>query len=91
LIEGRSIEFEVRPPLIKVIQTYEVDPTPEGSHIRHAIEISGPLSGLMRLLRVNQVYQGWLNKEVDKLIAMARDDPGSADRGSLPGREAEGQ
>lgn len=63
-------EFEVRPPLIKVIQTYEVDPTPEGARIRHAIEISGPLSGLMRLLRVNGVYQGWLDKEVAKLIAM---------------------
>jgi uncharacterized protein YndB with AHSA1/START domain len=77
LVEGRAIVFEVRPPLITVIQTYEVEPTPVGAHIRHAIEISGPLSGLMRLLRVNRVYQGWLDKEVTKLIAMARDDPRS--------------
>jgi hypothetical protein len=66
-------------------QTYEVEPTSEGAHIRHAIEISGPLAGLMRLLRVDKVYQGWLDKEVAKLIAMAGDDPGSGDAG-LPGR-----
>jgi uncharacterized protein YndB with AHSA1/START domain len=90
-VEGRAIEFEVRPPLIRVIQTYEVDPTAEGTRIRHAIEISGPLSGLMRLLRVNKVYQGWLDMEVDKLIAMARDDPRSADGGSRPGGGASRQ
>jgi uncharacterized protein YndB with AHSA1/START domain len=76
-VEGRAIVFEVRPPLITVLQTYEVDPTPEGAHIRHAIEIRGPLAGLMRLLRVDKVYQGWLDVEVTKLIAMARDDPAS--------------
>lgn len=80
LVEGRAIEFEVRPPLIRVIQIYEVEPTPAGAHIRHAIEISGPLSGIMRLLRVNKVYQGWLDKEVTKLIAMARDDQESGSR-----------
>ncbi len=85
LVAGRAIEFEVRPPLIKVIQTYEVDPTPEGARIRHAIEISGPLSGLMRLLRVNRIYQGWLDKEVTKLSAMARDDPRSGVRSSVGG------
>ena len=78
---GRAIEFEVRPPLITVIQTYEVDPTPEGAHIRHAIEVSGPLSGIMRVLRVHRIYQGWLDKEVTKLIAMARDEPRAADGG----------
>ena len=68
---------------MKVIQTYEVDPTPQGAHIRHAIEISGLLSGPMRLLRVNRVYQGWLDKEVDKLIAMAEEEPRSADGGLI--------
>ena len=80
LVEGRAIEFEVRPPLIRVIQIYEVEPTSEGAHIRHAIGISGPLSGLMRFLRVDKVYQGWLDKEVTKLIAMASDDPESRSR-----------
>jgi hypothetical protein len=72
LVPGRALEFDVRPPLIKVVQVYEVDPTPTGARIHHVLEISGPLSGLMRLLRVNRVYQGWLDKEVAKLIEMAR-------------------
>ena len=82
LVAGRAIVFEVRPPLITVIQTYEVEPTSEGAQIRHAIEISGPLAGLMQLLRVDKVYQGWLDKEVGKLveIAAARSRPaGSTD------------
>lgn len=80
---GRALDFEVRPALMKVIQIYEVDPTPQGSRIRHAIEISGPLSGPMRLLRVDRIYQGWLDKEVAKLIEMAGDDPASGDGGSI--------
>ena len=83
-VAGRAIEFEVRPPLINVVQTYEVTPTPEGARIRHAIEISGPLAGVMRLVRVDRIYQGWLDKEVTKLIAMARDEPRSGERGQPP-------
>jgi hypothetical protein len=84
LVARRALVLEARPPLLKVIQTYEVDPTPDGAHIRHAIEISGPLAGPMWLIRANRVYQGWLDKEVAKLIAMARDDPGTADPGQPP-------
>ena len=84
LVAGRALVLEARPPLLKVIQTYEVDPTPDGAHIRHAIEISGPLAGPMWLLRANRVYQGWLDKEVTKLIAMASDEPRSGDRGQPP-------
>lgn len=91
LVAGRAIQFEVRPPLIKVIQTYEVDPTPAGAHIRHAIEISDPLAGLMRLLRVDKVYQGWLDKEVAKLIAMAEDEPRPGGGGSRPNGGAAGR
>jgi hypothetical protein len=39
----------------------------------------------MRVLRVNRVYQGWLDKEVAKLIAMARDEPRSGVRSSVGG------
>ena len=88
LVEGgavRALVLEARPPLLKVIQTYEVDPTPDGAHIRHAIEISGPLAGPMWLIRANHVYQGWLDKEVAKLIAMARDEPRSGPAQSAAG------
>jgi uncharacterized protein YndB with AHSA1/START domain len=71
LVDGRVLELEVRPPLMTVIQTYEVEPTADGAHIRHALEISGPLSGLIRLVRMDRLFQGWLDKEVGKLIEMA--------------------
>lgn len=72
LVAGRLLELEARPPFMAVLQTYEVEPTVEGAHIRHALEISGPLAGLTKLIRLDRVYQGWLDKEVDKLIEMAR-------------------
>lgn len=71
LVAGRALELEARPPLMMVIQTYEVEPTPDGVHIRHALEISGPLAGITQLFRLNRVYQGWLDKEVGKVIEMA--------------------
>ena len=71
LVPDRVLELEARPPLIRVIQTYEVGPAPGGVRIRHALEISGPLSGPMRLFRVDRVYQGWLDEEVGRLIELA--------------------
>ena len=71
LVAGRVLELEARPPFIVVLQTYEVEPTADGAHIRHALEISGPLAGPMRLVRIDRIYQGWLDREVGKLIAMA--------------------
>lgn len=71
-VPGRVLKLEARPPLVIAINTYEVDPIPGGVRIRHAIEISGPLSGPMKVIRTDRVYQGWLDKEVDKLIAMAQ-------------------
>ena len=71
LVAGRALELEARPPFMSVIQTYEVEPTAEGAHIRHALEISGPLAGVTRLVRLNRVYQGWLDQEVERLILMA--------------------
>ncbi len=71
LVADRVLELDVRPPLMKVIQTYEVEPAAGGAHIRHVLEISGPLAGPTRLIRLDRVYQGWLDKEVEKLVAMA--------------------
>lgn len=79
LVAGRALELEARPPLITVIQTYEVEPTADGAHIRHALEISGPLAGPMRLVRIDRIYQGWLDKEVAKLIEMAGGPSGPTD------------
>lgn len=79
LVAGRALELEVRPPLMVVIQSYEVEPTADGAHIRHALEISGPLAGPMRLVRIDRIYQGWLDKEVAKLIEMAGSPAGPTD------------
>ena len=71
LVAGRALELEALPPFMTVIQTYEVEPTAEGARIRHALEISGPFAGITRLVRLNRIYQGWLDKEVGKFIDMA--------------------
>jgi uncharacterized protein YndB with AHSA1/START domain len=81
LVAGRALELEVRPPLMTVINTYEVEPTTEGARIRHALEISGPLAGVTQLVRLDRVYQGWLDKEVAKLIEMASHPSGPTDAG----------
>jgi uncharacterized protein YndB with AHSA1/START domain len=78
LVPDRALELQARPPFMAVLQTYEVEPTAEGSHIRHALEISGPLAGVTRLVRLNRVYQGWLDKEVERLIRMAGRPPTDA-------------
>lgn len=85
LVADRALELEARPPLITVRQVYEVEPAPVGARIRHALEISGPLSGPMRLARVDRLYQGLLDKEVGRLIEMATStrDP-AAGAGSEP-------
>jgi hypothetical protein len=79
LDDGHALELEVRPPLITVVQIYEVAPTATGSRVHHVLEISGPLSRPMRWFGVNRLYQGRLDKEVGRLIEMAsrpRQDPG---------------
>ncbi len=79
LVVGRALELEARPPFMTVTQTYEVEPTAEGARIRHALEISGPLAGVTRLVRLDRIYQGWLDKEVERLIEMAGRPPGPTD------------
>jgi hypothetical protein len=71
LVDGRSLVLEVRPPFMTVIQTYEVEPAGAGAHIRHVLEIAGPLAGVTQLVRLDRVYQGWLDQEVGRLIEMA--------------------
>jgi len=72
LVAGRALVLVVKPPLMTVIQTYVVEPSPGGSRIRHALEISGPLAGPTRLLGLPRAYQRRLDKEVAKVIEMAR-------------------
>lgn len=76
LVAGRALVLEVKPPLMTVIQTYVVEPTADGSRIRHVLEISGPLAGTTRLIGLPGAYQKRLDKEVGKVIDLAgRPDP----------------
>jgi len=68
---GRALELEVKPPLLTVVNVYEVDPTPAGSRIRHALEISGPLAGPTRLIGLHRAYKRRLDKEIGKVIEIA--------------------
>ena len=85
LVDGRALVLEVKPPLMTVIQTYVVEPTSGGSRIRHALEISGPLAGLTRLIGLDRAYQRRLDKEVGKLIAIA--EGGDLGRAPVPTAE----
>lgn len=76
LVVDRALDMEVRPPLMTVINVYEVEPRSEGVRVRHALEVSGPLAGPMKVFRVDRIYQGWLDKEVEKLVEMARSGAG---------------
>jgi len=80
LVAGRVLVLEVKPPLMTVIQTYAVGPTPGGSRIRHALAISGPLASATRLIGLPRAYQRRLDKEVAKLIAIAELGAFDADR-----------
>ena len=73
LVVDRALELEVRPPLMTVINTYEVEPTADGARVRHALEVSGPISRPMRWARVDRVYQRLLDDEVSKVVSMAGD------------------
>lgn len=65
------LELEVRTPGMVTMQTYEVERRGEGVRVRHALEISGPLSGIMKIVGVPARYQRALDREVEKVIEMA--------------------
>ncbi len=71
---GRALELEVRPPLLFIVNVYEVERTAEGARIRHALEFSGPISGVMKLAGVGMVYRRQLRQEVARVIDLAKRD-----------------
>ena len=77
LVVDRALELEARPPLVLVIQTYEVEPTSDGVRVRHALELSGRLSGALRIGGAPWFYQRLLDKEVAKVIELAGAHSGS--------------
>ena len=71
LVADRALVLEVRPPMLTVTQTYEVEQKPGGARVRHALELSGRMSGILRLGGAPWFYQRLLDKEVGRVIEMA--------------------
>ena len=80
LVDGRLLVLEARPPLLLVTQTYEVQGRAGGALVRHALEISGRLSGILRFGGAPWLYQRLLDREVEKVIRLAADPEGVTDR-----------
>jgi hypothetical protein len=76
---GRALELVVKPAGLTIINIYEVSPTPSGSRIRHAFEVSGPISGIARPVLAG-MYTRQLEAEVAAVARMAANpdaDPGA--------------
>lgn len=69
---GRALELEVRPPLLFILNSYEVEPAESGARIRHALEISGPASGPLKLAGLPRIYERRLANEVARVIDLVR-------------------
>ena len=69
---GRALELVVKPPLLTIINIYEVEPTDGGARIRHAFDIAGPIVPLVRLA-VGRTYQRRLDAEVAAVARLAAD------------------
>ena len=72
LEQGRALELEVRPVGLFIVNVYEVEPTATGARVRHALEVSGPLSRPTHWIGLHRLYRGWLDKEVAAVIELAK-------------------
>jgi uncharacterized protein YndB with AHSA1/START domain len=72
LVPGRLLRIEVRPAGMHIVNVYEIEPTDGGSRIRHAFEMSGPLSGPLRWLGVARLYRSSLDDEIRHCIEFAQ-------------------
>lgn len=72
LVPESLLRIEVRPVGLTTINVYEVEATAGGSRIRHAIEMSGPLSGPIRWLGVARLYRSSLEDEIRHCVELAQ-------------------
>jgi hypothetical protein len=72
LVPGSLLRLEVKPVGLTTINVYEVDATAGGSRIRHAIEMSGPLSRPIRWLGVARLYRSSLDDEIRHCVELAQ-------------------
>jgi hypothetical protein len=72
LVPDRLLRIEVRPIGMTIVNVYEVEPGGAGARIRHAFEVSGPLSGPLRWLGIARAYRSSLDDEISHCIAVAQ-------------------
>jgi hypothetical protein len=72
LVPERLLRIEVRPVGMTIVNVYEIEPTDGGSKIRHAFEMSGPLSEPLRWLGVARLYRSSLDDEIRHCVELAR-------------------
>jgi uncharacterized protein YndB with AHSA1/START domain len=70
----RRLRIQVKPVGMTIVNVYEIEPTDGGSRIRHAFEMSGPVSEVLRWLGVPRLYRASLDDEIRHCVefAMAR-------------------
>jgi uncharacterized protein YndB with AHSA1/START domain len=72
LVPDRLLRIEVRPVGMTIINVYEIEPTDDGSRIRHAFEMSGPLSEPVRWLGLARLYRASLDDEIRHCVEFAQ-------------------
>lgn len=72
LVPNALLRIEVKPVGLRIVNVYEVAPIDGGSRIRHAFEISGPMSGPLRWIGVARAYQSSLEDEIRHCVEMAK-------------------
>ena len=81
---GRALELVVKPAGLTIVNVYEVEPrSADGSRIRHAFEVSGPIAGIARVGLARR-YQRQLVEEVAAVIALASDPGRRSERRDAP-------
>lgn len=81
LVPDRYIECEVRPPGMLVVNSYSVEPSADGVHIRHAIEVSGRFARAAKALRFDTLYTRLLTKEIAALVQRVLNNRSGTRRG----------
>ena len=74
---GHALELVVNPAGLTIVNIYEVDAVDGGCRVRHAFDISGPISGLTRPF-LSGMYQRKLDAEVWAVLRLAADPDGTA-------------
>jgi Polyketide cyclase / dehydrase and lipid transport len=75
---GRALELVVRPAGLTIINRYEVEPGRGGCRVRHAFDVSGPISAITRPFLAG-MYRRQLEAEVEAVIRLASNPDGAAE------------